>query len=259
VKAPDLLARIVARRRERFPKATAPAALPETAAITSAENPFIAALATRRGRAVIAEVKLGSPKLGSLVGRFDPERQAAVYAAAGAAALSVVVEEDFFHGSYELLSRCRAASGLPAIAKDFVVSERQLDAAAAAGAAAVLLVVSIYGKNELSGWAAAARTRGLVPLAETHDAEDLEKIGDGEWELIGVNSRDLRTFEVDLDASIALRQRLPAGCLAVAESGIRSRADVERLAAAGFDAFLVGESLLLAGDPAAKLRELLGA
>jgi indole-3-glycerol phosphate synthase len=207
---------------------------------------------------VIAEVKLGSPKLGSLAGRVDPERQAAAYAAAGAAALSVVVEEDFFYGSYELLSRCRAAAGLPAVAKDFVVSERQLDAAAAAGAAAVLLVVSIYGKGELTGWAAAARERGLVPLIEIHDTEDLAELGAADWELVGINSRNLRTFAVDLDRAIELRRRLPAGCLAVAESGIGSRADVERLAAAGFDAFLVGESLLLADDPAAKLRELLG-
>ena len=202
---------------------------------------------------------MGSPRLGRLADRVDPERQAAAYAAAGATALSVVVEPEFFFGSYELLARCRRASGLPAIAKDFVVSERQLDEAAEAGASAVLLIAALYGATTLAAWAAAARRRGLAPLVETHDAADVEKLAgaDTGWELVGINNRDLRTFDVDLAASVRLRPSLPAGALTVAESGISRRADVERLAAAGFDAFLVGESLLTADDPAAKLRELL--
>lgn len=206
----------------------------------------------------MAEVKLGSPRLGSLVGRFDPERQAEAYAAAGAAALSVVVEPDFFLGSFELLTRCRSASGLPVVAKDFLVAARQLDELAASGADCVLLVAALYSRSELAGWAAAVRVRGMVPLVETHSESDLELLAGGEWELVGVNNRDLRTFEVDLERSIALASRLPAGALRVAESGIATRADVDRLAAAGFQAFLVGESLLLADDPAAKLRELFG-
>jgi indole-3-glycerol phosphate synthase len=221
-------------------------------------HPFLSALSARRGRAVIAEVKMGSPRLGSLAGRFVPERQAEAYAAAGAAALSVVVEPDFFFGSFELLARCRAACGLPAIAKDFVVSERQLDEAAVAGATAVLLVAALYSPAALSAWAAAARARGLAPLVEVHDAADLESLAGWEWELVGVNNRDLRTFEVDLEGAIRLAAHLPAGALRVAESGIAARADVERLAAAGYEAFLVGESLLVADDPAAKLRELFG-
>ncbi len=221
----------------------------------------MAALAARRGRAVIAEVKMGSPRLGSLAGRFDPEKQAAAYAAAGAAALSVVVEPDFFFGSYELLAECKAACGLPTIAKEFVVDLRQLDWAVAAGAEAILLVAALYSASELAGWADAARERGLAPLVETHAAADLDllDLGDGrEWEMVGVNNRDLRTFEVDLGHSIAMRPRLPQGALAVAESGIACRRDLERLQAAGFDAFLVGESLLLCDDPAAKLEELFG-
>jgi indole-3-glycerol phosphate synthase len=207
---------------------------------------------------VIAEVKLGSPKLGSIADRVDPERQAEIYAASGAAALSVVVEPDFFFGSWELLVRCARASGLPAIAKDFVVSERQLDEAAAAGADAILLLAALHERDELAAWAAAARGRGVVPLVETHDERDLERLAGGTWELVGVNNRDLRTFEVDLERSCSLAPRIPAAALRVAESGIARRADVERLAAAGFDAFLIGESLLLADDPAAKLAELLG-
>lgn len=221
-------------------------------------NAFVAALSARRGRAVIAEVKMGSPRLGSLAGRFDPEERAAAYAAAGAAALSVVVEPDFFFGSYELLAVCKAASGLPAIAKEFVVDLRQLDWAVAAGADAILLIATLYARDELACWAGAARERGLVPLIETHDTSDLELLAGRDWELVGVNNRDLRTFEVDLGHSISLRPRLPAGALAVAESGIVARADVVRLQAAGFDAFLVGESLLLCENPAVKLEELFG-
>jgi indole-3-glycerol phosphate synthase len=226
-------------------------------------SPFVEALEKRRGGAVIAEVKLGSPKLGSIAGRVEPERMARLYAEGGAAALSVVVEPDFFGGSYELLRRCREASALPVVAKDFLVSERQLDEAASAGADAVLLIAALCSVGELSEWGAAARARGLVPLVETHDAEEIARVvaaeGPGrEWELVGINNRDLRTFEVDLERSIALRSHLPADALAVAESGIESRSDVRKLATAGFDAFLIGESLLLADDPAAKLAELIG-
>jgi indole-3-glycerol phosphate synthase len=277
---PDLLARIVAKRRERYGLATdkaptappfigglsslsltrSPSSLPSLGGPQVAANRFLAALRARAvagGRGVIAEVKMGSPRLGSLAGRFDPERQAAAYAAAGATCLSVVVEPDFFFGSWELLARCTSASGLPAIAKDFVVCERQLDEAAAAGAEAILLVAALYARDELAAFAEAARRRGLVPLIETHDASDLARLGEAAWELVGVNNRDLRTFEVTLERSIAMAPRLPAGALRVAESGIATQADVDRLAAAGFDAFLIGESLLLADDPAAKLRELL--
>lgn len=231
---------------------------PEANDVADRRNPFSAALCARRGAAVIAEVKMGSPRLGSLAGRFDPERQAEAYARAGAAALSVVVEPDFFFGSHDLLARCRAASGLPAIAKDFVVAPAQLDEARAAGADAVLLIAALYSREELARWGEEARSRGLVPLVETHDERDLDLLSDARWELVGVNNRDLRTFEVSLERSIALRSRLPAGALAVAESAIHSRADVERLREAGFDAFLIGEALLVSGDPGAKLAELLG-
>jgi indole-3-glycerol phosphate synthase len=261
----DILQRIVATRRQRLGVSPAQQAPPPFSgsfpASASTANPFVAALGARRGRAVIAEVKMGSPRLGSLAGRFDPEKQAAAYAAAGAAALSVVVEPDFFFGSYELLTACKAACGLPAIAKEFVVDLRQLDWAVAAGADAILLVAALYSASELAGWAGAARERGLAPLVETHDASDLDLLGlahGRQWEMVGVNNRDLRTFEVDLGHSISMRPKLPPGALAVAESGIATRADVERLRGAGFDAFLVGESLLLCENPAEKLGELFG-
>jgi len=250
-----ILLDIVAGRRARWVADRSPAPSVEPA---ERPNPFLAALRARRGSAVIAEVKMGSPLLGDLTGRVDPERQARLYREHGAAALSVVVEPDFFHGSFELLRLCKEASGLPAIAKDFVVDERQIACARAAGADAVLLIAALYDRGELARWAAAARGLGLVPLVEVHDAEDLERLADASWELVGVNNRDLTTFDVDLERSITLAPRLPAASLRVAESGIASGADVRRLAGAGYDAFLVGESLLMAADPGALLREMAG-
>jgi indole-3-glycerol phosphate synthase len=255
----DILLQITGRRRERVP-AMAPAATPArrggSSLAATLDNRFLTALAANRGRAIIAEVKMGSPRLGSLVGKVDPESQARAYATHGAAALSVVVEPDFFHGSYELLARCKGASGLPAIAKDFVVSERQLDWALAAGADAVLLIAALHSGEELRAYAASARDRGLVPLVETHDREDLEKLTGDPWELVGVNNRDLRTFQIDLENSIALAPQLPAAALKVAESGIRERCDIARLRVYGFVAFLIGETLLLAAEPGRVLEEL---
>lgn len=271
-----VLRQIVDRRRERVAEeaaveATAAPAVAQagrTQPLLPTENRFLAALARFRGapgggrRAIVAEVKMGSPRIGSLVGRVDPKRQARLYADGGAAALSVVVEPDFFHGSYELLERCREASGLPAIAKDFVVSPVQLAWAREAGADAVLLVAALYSRDELLSLARAARALGLVPLVETHDRHDLLLLGTGEetaeWELVGVNNRDLRTFEVDIERSASLAPALPAGAFKVAESGIARADEAARLARAGFDAFLIGESLLLADDPAALLGELVG-
>lgn len=261
---PDVLARIVEGRRRRLAaewRGPGPRnlLLDEGPVQTLETNPFLAALSARRGRAVIAEVKMGSPRLGSLAGRFDPLEQARLYAEHGAACLSVVVEPDFFHGSYDLLARCREASGLPAIAKDFVISPRQLLWARDAGASAVLLMGVLFESVEdLTSYAWMARGLGLVPLVEVDSAADLPKLRGAPWELVGVNNRDLRTFEVDLERSVQLAKRLPKEALKVAESGIAGREQVERLAAAGFDAFLIGESLLTAADPVAKLRELVG-
>jgi len=269
---PDVLRRIVASRKARMaaePAAPKPAAALSTLTaaperrepLAVADNRFLGALAAKAARrepAIIAEVKMGSPRIGSLEGRVDPEEQARLYAAGGAAALSVVVEPDHFFGSYDLLARCRRASGLPAVAKDFLVDERQLAWAHDADADAILLIAALHSADELAHWAARARGLGLAPLVETHGAEDLRKLtaAGGAWELVGVNNRDLRTFDVDLAHSVRRLPELPPGALKVAESGIAAGSDVAHLFDAGFDAFLIGESLLLAEDPAAQLADL---
>ena len=267
----DVLVRIVARRKERLeaddvalgvPSANTtdrPSSLGEG----TAGRDFVTAVRRAAGTAIIAEVKLGSPKLGDIRDRVDPERQARVYRDGGAAALSVVVEPDHFYGGYDVLERCRRASGLPAIAKDFVVSVEQFRWARDAGAGAVLLIAALYEPSELADYASAALEMGLVPLIETHSADDAATVQTCttmgvEFDLIGVNNRDLRTFAVDLEHSIAMLPRLPEGALKIAESGITGREDIERLEAVGFDGFLIGESLLLAEDPARQLANLLG-
>ena len=258
----DILAQIVARRRQRVEEARGQESFRQprggSEIQTPANNRFLAALREQRGRAVIAEIKMGSPSLGSLDQRFEPLRVARDYAENGAAALSVVVEPDHFHGSYELLAACHEASGLPAIAKDFVVDPLQLHWAKRAGASAVLLIAALYSPAELQEYAGLARRMGLVPLVETHELADLMKLEGGLWELVGVNNRDLRTFEVEIGTSLALLHSLPTGALKVAESGISSAADLSLLQGAGYDAYLIGGALLTAADPAAKLREILG-
>lgn len=265
----DILLQIVDRRREHLTAARAeqevslPAELlnagPSSPPMKPAENAFLAAVGGNRYRRnVIAEVKMGSPSLGSLVGTFDPVEQAKTYAANGAAALSVVVEPDFFHGSYEILAACQSASGLPAIAKDFVVDDLQLVWARDAGAKAILLIAALYETEELRHWAAKARALGLVPLIETHDLADVKKLAGASWELVGVNNRDLRDFSVCLSTSRALLPSLPPTAVKVSESGLHSPEDMDSLGALGYQAYLIGEALVKADDPAARLRELRG-
>ncbi len=259
----DILVKIIAQRKARMFEARAQQTFtepPRKPAIQTADNnSFLATLREKKGHAVIAEVKMGSPSLGSLIGRFEPTVLACKYAENGAAALSVVVEPDFFYGSYELLAACTEASGLPAIAKDFIVDPLQLQWARRAGASAVLLIAALYPRRELLEYARLARGYGMVPLIEAHDLTDMMKLGEDPWELVGVNNRDLRTFDTEITTSLALLPGLPTEAMKISESGIASVGDVDTLREAGFDAYLIGEALLLAEDPAAKLRELVQA
>ncbi len=259
-----ILGRIVEKRRQRVNAAASVGGQDRYApdvrhakSLWHSSNAFLSALAKRRGKAIIAEIKMGSPSLGSLKGTFQPQEQAKLYADHGAAALSVVVEPDYFYGSYQLLETCKRACGLPAIAKDFIVHPIQLRWASQAGADAVLLVASLYSETELAAFASGARHHGLAPLIEIHSLADLQKLGSETWELVGVNNRDLHTFQVAIENSLALASVLPGEALKVSESGIHDRSQLSMLAGTGFDAFLIGESLITAEDPARVLRDLL--
>jgi indole-3-glycerol phosphate synthase/phosphoribosylanthranilate isomerase len=210
--------------------------------------------------AFLAEFKHRSPSAGLLLPDADARVEEVVraYRRGGAAALSVVIEQDFFGGDPSWLPRAKAASGLPVLMKDFVVDEGQLDFAAALGADAVLLVVAALDDAALTRLHAAARARGLAALVEAHDEDEVRRAAAAGASVVGVNARDLATFAVDLPGMARLGALLPPGAVRVAESGIRTRADVEALEAAGYGAFLVGETLLRSSDPARTLRGLRG-
>jgi indole-3-glycerol phosphate synthase/phosphoribosylanthranilate isomerase len=208
----------------------------------------------------VSEIKHRSPSAGLILPDASSriESIARAYRRGGASALSVVVEQDFFGGNPSWLPRAKTASGLPVLMKDFVVNEVQLDFAAALGADAVLLIVAALDDEALARLHAAARTRSLAVLVEAHDDTEIRRALAAGAEIVGVNARDLKTFAVDLPGMARLGALLPASVTRVAESGIRTRADVEALAAAGYGAFLVGETLLRAADPSHVLRELRG-
>lgn len=216
-----------------------------------------AALAARPP-AIIAEVKRASPSKGVIRADLDAAAQARKYAAGGAAAVSVLTEEVYFHGSLADLAAVRAAVDVPVLRKDFILDRRQLLAARAAGADAALLIVGFAGPERLAALLAAAREIGLEALVEVHDEEELARAVDAGSELVGINNRDLRTLRVDLGVSERLLPRVPAQCTAVVESGVLGPDDVARLGRAGARAFLIGEYLSRAADPAAAIRELRG-
>jgi indole-3-glycerol phosphate synthase len=211
---------------------------------------------SRTGVAVIAELKKASPSKGLIRAEFCAEELARELEAAGAAALSVLTDEEFFQGSLENLRRASAAVKIPCLRKDFIVDEFQLLEARANSADAVLLIAAALRQAELTELARSARTRGLDVLCEVHDEVELQRALDAGCDLIGVNTRDLRTFKTDAETAFRLAERLPKNVVKVAESGIRSGEDVARLRAAGYQAFLIGESLMRAGRPGAALREL---
>ena len=212
---------------------------------------------SRIGLTVIAELKKASPSRGLIRAHFDPENLARELEAAGAAALSVLTDEEFFQGSLENLSRVSAVTKLPSLGKDFIVDEFQVLEARAYGADAILLIVAALSPLELSRLATQSRDSGLDVLCEVHNEEELRHALDAGCELIGVNNRDLRTFTVDLETAIRLSELIPKDVLCVAESGINTATDIARLRAVGFQAFLIGESLMKAESPGEALRGLL--
>jgi indole-3-glycerol phosphate synthase len=233
------------------------AALERRAARTPSPRSFAAALAGPTV-GVIAEVKRRSPSAGAIAETLDPVAHAAAYARGGAAAISVLTDAPHFGGSLEDLERVARQVPLPALRKDFILDEIQLVEARAAGASAVLLIVRALDARRLRALALAARDLGLAVLAEAHDERELEQAVAIEPAAVGVNSRDLSTFVVDVALAERLVGRVPAKLPVVAESGIESRTDVERLAAAGADMVLVGTAVARAADPAAAVRGLCG-
>jgi indole-3-glycerol phosphate synthase len=213
--------------------------------------------------ALIAEVKKASPSAGVICRNFDPVRIAKEYEAAGASCLSVLTDERFFQGSLEFLRRIRREMKLPLLRKDFIIDERQILEAIEWGADAILLIVAILDDARLKRFHALATEAGLAALVEVHNEAELDRAASAGAELIGVNNRDLRTFKTDLATAERLATRLFASPAArhspllVAESGIHTRHDVERLTKCGVQAVLVGESLMRAGDITGKVRELL--
>jgi len=231
----------------------------------SERRDFMAALrAPRRGDvALIAEVKKASPSKGVICPDFDPVRIAREYEAAGASCLSVLTDEKFFQGSLDYLRQIRAAVKLPLLRKDFIIDERQILEAIEWGADAILLIVAILDDQQLRDCQSLAAAAGLAVLVEVHDEAELDRALASGAQLVGVNNRDLKSFKVDLGTTERLAQKLWASAdgkskLLVAESGIFTRADVERLKACGSGAILVGESLMRGGNIATKVGELLG-
>jgi indole-3-glycerol phosphate synthase len=217
---------------------------------------FRAALETQPEVAVIAEVKRASPSKGLLAPDLDPAGLAQAYQAGGAAALSVLTDREFFRGSPEDLAAARAASTLPVLRKDFTVAPADVLDTRCMGGDAVLLIAAALSPTEITELMTLAATVGLDALVEVHDEAEAEQALLSGAVVIGVNQRDLVTFEVDPARAVRVAGMLPNGVIRVAESGIRDGDDIRRLADAGFDAVLVGEALVTAPDPAAALREL---
>ncbi len=254
---PGILAGIVAQKRADLAAKPSPVAEWERAAEVRSHDrrDFRAALGARTP-AIIAEIKKASPSKGLLAADFAPARIASAYESGGAAALSVLTDERFFQGSLTDLEQARAAVKVPVLRKDFTIAPEHIVEAAAHGADAILLIAAILTERELRDFREAAARSKMCALVEVHNRRELEMAVAAGSDIIGVNNRDLATFEVTLETSLSLAPYMPSGALTISESGIHSAADIGRLRAAGYSAFLVGEHLMKAGDPAAALREL---
>ena len=261
----DILQRILRTKADEVARNCAAVPLAELDAQARAAGPrrgFAAELQRRVAvgdSAVIAEVKKASPSKGVLRADFDPAAIAASYAAHGAACLSVLTDRDYFQGDAAYLRAARAACALPVLRKDFIVDAYQITEAAAMGADAVLLIAAALNDAQLREFEDCAAGYGLDVLVEVHDAAELARALALRTPLIGINNRDLRSFETRLETTLELLDAIPAGRVVVTESGILAAADVARMRAAGVHAFLVGEAFMRAADPGVALQQLFGA
>ncbi|RDS82626.1 indole-3-glycerol phosphate synthase TrpC [Dyella psychrodurans] len=260
----DILQRILARKAEELAERSTKLPLKELSA-RAADMPdtrgFAAAIEAKIAAglsAVIAEVKKASPSKGVIRAEFDPAAIARSYEAAGAACLSVLTDKDFFHGCEDFLQQARAACSLPVLRKDFVIDPYQVYEARAIGADCILLIVAALSDADLLELSLLAAELDMDVLCEVHDAEELERAQAVPVPLIGVNNRNLRTFETSIDTSLELQELMEYDRVLVAESGIHTPADVARLRDAGINAFLVGEAFMRAPDPGLELKRLFG-
>ncbi len=260
----DILDKIVAVKREEIAaakRARDEASLRREAEALGGQRDFLGALRAKiaAGRAaVIAEVKKASPSKGVLREQFLPAEIAASYERGGAACLSVLTDVQFFQGSAEYLKQARAACALPVLRKDFMVDAWQVWEARAMGADCILLIAACLGDAQMAELEAQAHALGMAVLVEVHDGAELERALRLKTPLVGINNRNLRTFEVTLDTTLGLLPRVPAERLLVTESGILAPADVRRMRDAQVNAFLVGEAFMRAADPGAALASLFG-
>ena len=258
----DILERILARKAEEVRERSARTPLRELAARCGGMAPargFATALRRRIDgglAAVIAEIKKASPSQGVIRPDFDPAKIARSYAAGGATCLSVLTDRDFFQGDDAYLAQAREACALPALRKDFVVDAWQVYEARVIGADCILLIAAAVEDDRMLALAALARDLGMDVLVEAHDAAELERALAVPDAIVGINNRNLRTFEVSLETTLSLRGRVPPDRVLVTESGIRTPQDVATMRAAGVHAFLVGEAFMRAPDPGAELARL---
>ena len=260
----DILERILARKREELEAARAAvpfAEMQRRAALAPPPRDFVGALRAKiaAGRpAVIAEIKKASPSRGLLRADFDPAAIARSYEAGGAACLSVLTDRDFFQGAHEHLAEARSACTLPVLRKDFITEPYQVHESRALGADCILLIAAALARQDMQGLEAAARSLGMAVLVEVHDAVELDAALTLQTPLIGLNNRNLRTFETTLETTLGLLPKIPEGRIVVTESGILRPADVSLMGGNGVGAFLVGEAFMRAAEPGAALQRLFG-
>jgi len=252
---PDILARIVEHKKAELVDRVGGIARAAEDSVAHRRDFFDAI--TRVRPAIIAEIKKASPSGGVLMEDFDPPAIARTYQQGGAAALSVLTDEKHFKGSLQNLESARAAVNIPVLRKDFTIDSYHVHQAAAHGADAILLIAAILTERQMRDFRELAETYRMSALVEVHDQEELKPAIASGARIIGVNNRNLHTFKVDLATSLRLADKIPSTVVKVAESGIRSAEDVQRLSAAGYQAFLVGEHLMKSGDAAQALRMLL--
>ena len=259
VEQSQVLSTIIAARRRRIERlrAKAPAESLRRIAEARTDHRDFAGALSGPVLSVISELKKASPSRGLLRSEYRPLEIAKSYQQAGASALSVLTEEDFFQGSLDDLKAVRGTVHLPILRKDFIVDEYQVYESAAAGADAILLIVAALEDSELEHFLQLAEQLHVAALVEVHTESELERAKAAGAQIVGINNRNLKTLEVSLETSFQLRDMIPPECLSVSESGIKSGADLEKLAGAGFNAVLIGEHLMLAGDPGNELASLL--